>query len=335
LDSIPSLATNYSLFGLLIRSNLPLPGVVRAAPAANSPSLLLHLGMSPYSHGEFLPDGEELRYVSPYANEAGEPEMRIWRAAKDALLRIAYFDGTQFWLDRKLENLWATWPAGSSFEHALTYLLGPVLGILLRLRGMTCLHASAVAFGGYSVAFVGSAGAGKSTTAAALAQQGYGVLSDDIVALAEREGTYHVLPSYAHVCLWPDSVKMLYGSSEALPRFVPDWEKRRLALGDQGARFEPGSLPLGAIYILADPFPDSSQFVEKISPQAALISLVTETFANKLLDRKQRATEFALLGRLVTSVPVRQVHANRGKLQIEDLCNAILEDLRTLGLPVR
>ncbi len=324
---------NYSLFGLLLHSNLHLPGVAPAIPLPNSPDVELHLGVSPYAHGKFLPDGEELRYVSRYSNETGDPEMRVWGVAKGALLRIAYFDGTQFWLDRKRENLWATWPAASSLEHALTYLLGPVLGIVLRLRGVTCLHASAVAFGGYSVAFVGSAGAGKSTTAAALARQGYGVLSDDIVALIEREGTQYALPAYPHLCLWPDSVKMLYGSSEALPRFVPDWEKRRLALGNEGARFEPRSLPLGAIYILGDRRPDPAPFVEKMGPQARLISLVAETYASNLLDRGLRAREFALLGRLVKTVPVRQIHANHDELRVEELCRAIRKDFGTLDLP--
>src|SRR5258708_3332580 len=107
-----------------------------------------------------------------------------------------------------------------------------ILGVLVRLRGVTCLDASAVAIEDRWVAFVGPEAAGKSTTAAAFARQGYGVLSDDIVALVERDGAFHVMPAYPHLCLWPDSVKMLYGSSEMLPRFSPEWEKRRLALGD-------------------------------------------------------------------------------------------------------
>lgn len=333
LDSIPPLATNYSVFGLLLHSNLPLPGVVRAALVTNSPDVELHLGVSPYAHGKFSPDGEELRYVSPYCNETGDPEMRVWGVAKSELLRIAYFDGTQFWVDRKRENLWATWPAASSLEHALTYLLGPVLGILLRLRGVTCLHASAVAFGDYSVALVGSAGAGKSTTAAAFARQGNGILSDDIVALEEKGADFYVLPAYPHLCLWPDSVNALYGSPEALPRFVPDWEKRRLALGGEG-RFESRALPLRAVYILGERRPEAAPYVENIAPKDALISLVTETYANKLLDRELRAREFELLGRVATRIPIRRVHAHEDAARLEQLCSLICKDSAALELPV-
>ena len=121
-------------------------------------------------------------------------------------LHLAYSDGTQFWLDRKGAAIWAAWSERSSLENAISYLLGPVLGLLLRLRGIVCLHASAVAFDDHCVAFVGSAGAGKSTTAAAFAKLGCGIVSDDIVGLVERDGIFYVLPAYPHLCLWPESV---------------------------------------------------------------------------------------------------------------------------------
>ena len=278
-------------------------------------------------------DEEELADVSSYATETGEPVLRMWQVAKGALLRIAYFDGTQFWFDRERENLWATWPPNFSLEDTLTYLLGPVFGILLRLRCVTCLHASAVAFDGYGVALVGCAGAGKSTTAAAFARQGVGILCDDIVALAEKEAGFHVLPAYPHLCLWPDSVRALYGSLEALPRFVPDWEKRRLALGGQGACFEERPLPLGAIYILGDRRPDAAPYIERIRAADALISLVTNTYANKILDRELRAREFAVLGRLVSTVPVRRVHPHADPGRLQELCKVIQEDLGALEFP--
>jgi len=150
-----------------------------------------------------------LTYVSSDTNAAGEPALRIWRVARGAFVRLEYEDGTQFWLDRRRENVWATWPDRLSLENTASYLLGPVLGLLLRLQGVTCLHASAVAFEDRSVAFVGQTGAGKSTTAAAFARQGYGVISDDIAALVERKGAFHLMPAYPHLCLWPELLTSL------------------------------------------------------------------------------------------------------------------------------
>src|SRR6266567_5640305 len=102
---------NYSVFGLHLRSNVTLPGLTSIHANPNSPDMEFHLGISPHAQLEISMDEEELADVSPYTAETGEPVRRMWRVAKGALVRIAYFDGPQFWLDRKRQNLWATWPA--------------------------------------------------------------------------------------------------------------------------------------------------------------------------------------------------------------------------------
>lgn len=326
------LGSHYSVFGLRVRSNLPLPGTNQDNTSTEACEIELHLGFPPYSDEGGSQRSEELTYVSADTNAAGEPALRIFKVDKDAFVRLAYEDGTQFWLDHKRENIWATWLPASCMENAASYLLGPILGLLLRLRGVTCLHASAVAFDDRSVAFVGQTGAGKSTTAAAFVRQGYGAISDDIVALVEREGVLHVMPAYPHLCLWPESVRMLYDSPEALPRLLPDWDKRRLALGEEGTRFESRSLPLGAIYVLSERRPDPAPYIEAIRPQSALLALVADTYANKILDKEMRAREFAVLGRLVTAVPVRRVHPHEDPARLEELCKVIREDLRSLDL---
>ena len=326
------LGAHYFVFGLHLRSNLPLPGANPVNTSTEACEIELHLGFPPCSDEANSHRTEELTYVSRDTNAAGEPALRIFKVDDGAFVRLAYEDGTQFWLDGKRENIWATWPPTSSIENAASYLLGPILGLMLRLRGVTCLHASAVAFEDRSVAFVGQTGAGKSTTAAAFVRQGHGAISDDIVALTEREGVLHVMPAYPHLCLWPESVRMLYDSPEALPRLLPDWDKRRLALGEEGARFESRCLPLGAIYVLNERRPSPAPYVEALRPQNALLALVADTYANKILDRELRAREFAVLGRLVTAVPVRRVYPHEDPARLEELCNVIRKYLHSLDL---
>jgi hypothetical protein len=323
----------YSFFGLLFRSNLEIPGVNPVNQFATQSDVEVRFGISPCSAEEDTGYSEELTYVSSDTNAIGEPVLRIWNVKQGAFVRLAYEDGTQFWLDHKRENIWATWPPSSSIENTTSYLLGPILGLALRLRGVTCLHASAVAFEDRSVAFVGQTGAGKSTTAAAFARQGYGVISDDIVALKEHEGAFQAIPAYPHLYLWPESVKMLYESAEALPRLIPDWDKRRLNLGERGTRFETRSLPLGAVYILSERRLDPAPYVESMRPQSALVALVGSTYANKVLDRDMRASEFAVLGKLATTIPIRQIHAHRLANRLEELCKVIREDFATLNYP--
>lgn len=320
----------YSIFGLQVHSNLPLPGVAPADSFREKCDVELHFGFPPYLAGENPHSSQELTYVSTETNASGQPVLQIWNVGRGEFLRMAYEDGTQFWLDGERANVWATWPDGLPLENTVSYVLGPVLGVVLRLRGVTSLHASAVSIGDRGVVFVGQTGTGKSTTAAAFAKQGYGVISDDIVALVEREGVFQAMPAYPHLCLWPESVQMLYASPEALPRLMPHADKRRMSLGEEGTRFENRCLPLGAIYVLGERRPDPAPYLEVIRPQSALLALVADTYANKILDREMRAREFAVLGRLVTTVPIRRVYPNAEASKLEALCKVICEDFNSL-----
>jgi len=69
-----------------------------------------------------------------------------------------------------------------------SFLLGPILGAVLRLRQRMCLHASVMEYDGKAFAMVGNKGAGKSTTAAALLQAGARLVSDDI----DRIGSFNL-----------------------------------------------------------------------------------------------------------------------------------------------
>jgi hypothetical protein len=324
------LSFHYFVFGLHLCSNLPLSGVVPSDSPAEKCDVELHLGTLPRAIAENPNGAEELSYVSADIDASGEPLLKISEVGNGAFVRLTYADRTRFWLDRERAHVWAAWPSELSLENTVSYVLGPVLGVLLRLRGVTCLHASAVSIGDRGVVFVGQAGSGKSTTAAAFARQGYGVISDDIVALAESEGAFYLMPAYPHLCLWPESVQMLYDSPEALPRLVPNEDKRRMSLGAEGTRFENRCLPLGAIYVLGERRPNPAPYVEVVRPQSSLLTLVADTYANKILDREMRAREFAVLGRLVTTVPIRRVHANADASKLKELCNLICEDFSSL-----
>jgi hypothetical protein len=321
----------YTVFGLLFESNLPLAGLMPASLScasesqAKSPDIKIHLGSLPESDSSN--SESRLRYVSSYLDETGEPALFIWGIDGGRFLRMSYTDGTEFWVNRGFSTLWGNWSDKSSLENTLSYLVGPVLGLLLRLRGKICLHASAVAFNDKSIVFVGRAGAGKSTTAAAFARKGFAVLSDDIVALVDKENIFHVVPAYPRLSLWPDSVKLLYGSPDALPPIMPDWNKRCLMLGQDGAPpFEGRTLPIGAIYFFGDPAVEAESCFEVISQREALLTLVANSYAAKFLDGKQRAEEFAVLSQLASVVPTRKINPRRYTMDLNTLCGAICRD---------
>ena len=194
-------------------------------------------------------------------------------------------------------------------EDTATYLLGPVMGFVLLLRGTLCLHAERCRGRRRDPGLAGQPEAGKSTTAAALARRGYTVVSDDAVTLDHRDGRFLVHPAYPVIRLWSDSVETLYGSGDALPLLTPTWDKRYLDLTADGYRFQREPLPLAAgPYVLAErELDEAAPRVESASGRDALVALMANTYVTRLMDRAMRARTFDLLGRVVTRVPVRRV----------------------------
>jgi hypothetical protein len=313
----------YKIYNFIVSSDTPIAGR-QPFNSASPPDLVVRFRKLPLRTD--IAVAERLYYASRYLNAEGQPILSIWEVNQGDYLRVAYPDGTEFWFNRDLNKLWVNWPESLSLENTLSYLTGPVMGIYLRLRGVVCLHASVVAIGDRCVAMVGSEGAGKSTTAAGFAKLGYGVLSDDIAALDERNGHFFVRPGHPRINLWPKSVSLLYGSPEALAPISEGWDKRYLTLG-QGLDgvFEDRALPLGAIYILDVSVCDAPSF-ERMSQRDAMMALVANTYAANFLDAQQRAEEFQVLSRLLASVPVRRVNPRRDVLPVLELCEMIRAD---------
>jgi hypothetical protein len=322
----------YSGYGMGLCADRQVPGL---APLSTTPrvNVRLYLGSAPPDLSHMLKAAREPWYVSPLVDERGEPASAVWRLAGGDYLRVRYRDGTEFVLDRHGTHVWATWLETSTLEDAASYLLGPVLGLLLRLRGVTCLHASAVAVGGWAVAFLGPAGAGKSTTAAAFAGRGYSVLADDIAALSQQGGAFLVLPGYPRLRLWPWTVDALTAAGGKFPRLPPDWGERRyhLDLTRNGYRFQQQPLPLAAIYVLEERRNDAvAPAIEAMPAAAGLMTLVANTSMNYLLDNAMRAREFEFLGRVLACVPLRRITLPADLARLPALCDAVHRDVQGL-----
>src|SRR5258705_10027496 len=119
---------------------------------------------------------------------------------------LAYGNEALFFVDGAAKRVWGTCPPPFTNEDLATYLLGPVMGFVLRRRSILALHASAVCIGGQAVALCGESQAGKSVTAAALALRGIPVLCEDITPLIEGEGGVQGAPWYPPAWRWPGVV---------------------------------------------------------------------------------------------------------------------------------
>jgi hypothetical protein len=318
----------YSLYGLRLEANVSIPGLT-ALICDESPDVRVWLAETPPRLDYVTKLSQDIYYRSSHQNEHGQPLLTVQRVLGGNYFRLTYADNTAFLIDRVGTEIWSTWPDTLSIEDTAVYLLGPILGFALRLRGVTCLHASAVAIDRQAVGFLGPGGAGKSTTAAAFARLGYGILSEDVVALEDSRSGFSVQPGYPHIRLWPTSAEILYRSPDALPPLTPNWDKRYLDLVEKGYQFQCSPLPLAAVYILGERCPDpEAPFVEEISAREALMTFVENTYGNYLLEPAMRAKEFTVLSRLVERVPIRRVNPHVDPDRLLRLCHAILDDSR-------
>ena len=300
---------HYRLFGLNVHSDVALPGIQSRTwlQQENAAPVYLRLGGCS-SHG-IVTAAEQGTLV--FESKKSEPCGRIDYFPSAQSYRFLYSDGIAFDISSDGENVRGSWPARMSLEDALIYLLGPIFGFILRLRGFTALHASAAVINGYAVAFVGGGGAGKSTIVAALARAGHRILSDDIAVLEEASGIFRIKPSYPHIRLWPDSVSILFGGADALPKLVPScdwWDKRFLDLERDGFYFHDEALPVRFTYIL-EPRSRHVQIAraDLIPSIEAFPRLVANTSVNYALSSDMRRREFYALGRFVEEITIKRL----------------------------
>jgi hypothetical protein len=270
-------------------------------------------------------------YSSSSPNEYGEPTLQVWEI-EGGYFHLVYSDATEFIVNRAGTEIWSRWPSELTLEDAATYLLGPIMGFVLMLRGITCLHASGVVFEDKAIALLGPRSAGKSTTAAAFARLGYPILTDDVVAIIDGGDRFLIQSGYPRLRLWPDSVDTLFGEKNALPPLTPNWDKRYLDLMGEDYKFQQEPLFLAAVYILSERSNNqAAPFVQAVSASESMMALVANTYATYLKDKSMRAQEFDLLKRILAHVPLRRVTPHADAVYLSRLCEVIVEDYQAVA----
>lgn len=330
-------AIQYAVYGLTVQTDHALVGL-RLAQAGQSADMVVGFG------GRAWPDESHrgLAWTAASLPVGLGSSVQLWTAPCDVgrCYRLRYA-GEGEHLDCLLSpdgrRVQLSWSPGVTPHDAAATLVHPALGCIVRVRGVVCLHASAVTVGDRCIAIIGSPGAGKSTTAAMLAAMGQRVLSDDVVALTEGGHGFFVQPGVSRIRLHRDSAQAVHGDEAP---FQPIWSQTRdgwdkgypsATANDNGPL---GPTPLAAVYFLRPRDPKRTR--PQITPVAEtdrLLTLARNTFGSYMLDRAGRAHEFAVLGRLAAAVPVRHVQQPDGLDLLRDTCEAILQDLQNVPIP--
>lgn len=155
----------YEAFGLNIASEIRF---LDMTPVQGAPDLVIEDGKVP----EKIPNAK----VKGVRYEAGPGEF---------LLKV---DGVAGYYVRGGQSIVVEREAGAADEEVLLFLMGSAMGALLHQRSIVSLHAGAVSVDGGAVLFAGPSSIGKSTLAAALQQQGYPILADDVCCFNRWDG---------------------------------------------------------------------------------------------------------------------------------------------------
>jgi hypothetical protein len=315
------------LYGVTIELTPCVEGLPQLAPI-DAPDLTIELGDPPALVVTLSVEFQIPWYVGPHRDAHGNPELTIYRLP-DQSLWMRYSDGVGFRIGPKLDQIQGWWNAPRELGDALGYLLGPVLGLLLRLRGQVCLHASGTVIDGSAHLFLGSEGAGKSTTTAALVQRGHRFLTDDIAPLTETPAGFVVQPGVPRIFLESSSMQALGVRDENARRQSSTWDKTFAACLPADPNWCHEAAPIKTIFVLRQQV--AARLLPVFQPlegNLALANVVAHTYANRTLSSVQRAHELTFVSHLLEHVRVVAIDYARGFDCLMDLCLAIETDIR-------
>ncbi len=202
-------------------------------------------------------------------------------------------------------------------------ILGPIMSILLRQRGLLVLHASCVNINNQAIAFMGGSGWGKSTLVTAFHTKGYEVLTDDVLPIKVEQNSCLVFPAYPQFKLLPDAATSLGQDTESLsPIFKNAPKLSYKVIG--GFRQTP--LKLKRIYVLAKG--NNHQISPIQSQQNAFMELVRHTRAMNLIKAPEfMSSHLHLCSQLIKNVSFCRFTRKPSLADLPLLINLIEENL--------
>lgn len=297
---------DYAVFGLRVRSNLPLPELTRAEGDAPA-DVTITTGPIP-----------EAEHAAPGLTSVdGALILLIPNVG-----RYRIETGDRITLDPDPDV-----PA----RNVRLFLFGSAFGALLHQRGLLPLHATAVEIAGSAFAFMGHSGAGKSTLAAWFHDNGQRILADDVcVVRFDAEGRPIACPGLPHLRLWPDAMHFTGRRADDFRRSYvgADGELEKFDIPIGGGEALRPEAPVAAIYLLQR----GSRFaIEQLTGVAAAQAVFENTYRGSFLSAASaRHSHWQSALRLVQTTDVFAATREWSLDRLPDQCRALLAHARSL-----
>lgn len=293
------MSTTYWCYGLVVRSDVPLPDLGNPLPDAVSPDVVVRLA----------------RLERPA--DAVPLPLGLWRAGDACGVEIPGVGryeargGTEILLD--------PFPDVAPSTVRL-YLLGTMMGALMMQRGNLVLHGNALRVGEGCAVVLGHSRSGKSTLAAEFDRRGYQVLSDDVVPV-DADG--FALPGYPRIKLWDDALASLGRTTDGLDRVRDEDEKFHVPL-ERGASER---VPVRWLYVLERHDRDDLEILDEGG--AGAFSLLREhTYRGELVSGPEAtARHLEQCAALLATARVARLRRPAGAMTVRQSADAILADI--------
>jgi hypothetical protein len=288
----------YEAFGLSIRSNRRLPGMLPTETSRVDVDV------------EF----DEARAPAVDDRAAGTTPYTGWgavRACEDGgrLLLYASHGGESAWSMRVSgdgRSIGVRWRGPVELADVAAFVETTGLPTALVLRGVPLLHGCAVDTGRTAFLVLGPGGAGKSTVAAAAVAAGHALLTDDVAALDPAGDRVRVHPGGSQLRMNEDTAEALGWDRAELRRVfaTPTLPPKLFAqLSRADGSLCDGARRVAAIFVLGERRSGSAT-VDRLAPSAALPVLLRNTFGERAVEVRTRARLLPFWARLARGVPV-------------------------------
>jgi hypothetical protein len=301
----------------VLESSVALPELAPARPGAAGELWRFRISPSPAPRRSAVEWFHEWRFPS------GAPWLEIGRLESRYLAR---FQRTAAFVIDPVARWIVAHPRNRIPRRTIRHLLLDQIAPMLLANGdRLVVHASAVAGRAGAIAFIGPSGTGKSTMAAVMARAGGRLLTDDCLVVDLDRSPARVIPTYAGLRLWPDTLAALFPRRDRGSSQVAHYSsKRRIAAGGWDVCPASDLAPLRAACVLAPPVCRAKKArLDPLRGHAAFAAVLECTFH---LDVGRRTTAPRALERvaaLLDTVPMFRLQPPDDLARIDDACRLV------------
>jgi hypothetical protein len=216
----------YRAFGLTLASEFVLPELVQVQRSVE-PDVRVRRATLPRGSGG-------------YTFKASGSVADLWVGEANASYRM--LDGKELLVESF---------TGEIRRNQRLYLLGSALAAILHQRKLLPLHACSIELEGKAWVFLGHPGAGKSTLASWLVEQGGRLISDDVsVVRQSRGGRFTTTLGIPRLRLWREVLELKGYDPTEYERSFEGWDKFDVPVHDSGVLPSQDQVPIEHLFLL-------------------------------------------------------------------------------------